>query len=677
MTNSEASTRSYSVWPATRNACGGFEVIDQSVANAAGGHRACPAVATSSRHSTAATCYRPSTSFSVVPGAARPFNNCLPLAYVSPTRRIRALVREIAEARTAHLGDEDLRVLEYDSWIDGLERGFAAHHAGLLPAFKEVVEELFTRGLIRLVFATETLALGINMPARTVVIEKLTKWNGEVHAEITAAEYTQLTGRAGRRGIDVEGDAVVLWQPGFDPQQVAGLASTRTYPLRSSFRPTYNMAINLVRQMGRETARDVLQTSFAQFQADRAVVGLARQLRKNEEGLQGYREAMQCHLGDFTEYATLRQQISDREKQLSRIAGSARKAEVAASLEKLRPGDVIVLPGSSRRGVRLGVVIDPGVRGSFDGARPTVLTEDRQIRKLVGSDFNQPTQLVQKVRLPKNFSPRDAAARRGLAARLREVTPPSKQRATKSKVGSDDALSALRKELRAHPCHGCDEREDHARWAERWNRLRKETDDLQRRVDNRTQSIARVFDRVVAVLEELDYLEGDEVTSAGERLGRIYTELDLLTAECLRDRVWEGLTPAELASCVSLLVYEARRDVAMDPKLPGGRGRDAIDAMFSIAHDIERLERDHRIQVRARPDAGFAWATFRWASGHRLEAVLHEADLAAGDFVRWCKQLVDLLGQVAQASTDTPDLQRAARDAIAAVRRGVVASDVL
>src|SRR5260370_11904028 len=120
----------------------------------------------------------------------------------------------------------------------------AAEHAGMLPAFKEVVEELFAAGLVRAVFATETLALGINMPARTVVIEKLDKWNGETHANLTAGEYTQLTGRAGRRSIDVEGHAVVLWQPGMDPGAVAGLASTRTYPLNSSFRPSYNMPAN-------------------------------------------------------------------------------------------------------------------------------------------------------------------------------------------------------------------------------------------------------------------------------------------------------------------------------------------------------------------------------------------------------------------------------------------------
>ena len=163
------------------------------------------------------------------------------------------IARRVAE-RTAMFADADLAVLGYPGWLAGLRRGIAAHHAGLLPTFKEVVEELFTAGLIRAVFATETLALGINMPARTVVIEKLDKWNGEHHADLTAGEYTQLTGRAGRRGIDVEGHAVVLWQPNVDPLAVAGLAGTRTYPLNSSFRPTYNMAVNLVGQVGRARA---------------------------------------------------------------------------------------------------------------------------------------------------------------------------------------------------------------------------------------------------------------------------------------------------------------------------------------------------------------------------------------------------------------------------------------
>src|SRR6516162_1704428 len=222
-------------------------------------------------------------------------------------------IESIAQRRTADIPEEDLHVLGYHDWVTGLRRGIAAHHAGLLPAFKEVVEELFTAGLVRAVFATKTLALGINMPARTVVIERLDKWNGEAHAALTPGEYTQLTGRAGRRGIDVEGHAVVLWQPGMDPAAVAGLASTRTYPLNSSFRPSYNMAVNLTAQVGRKRAGTLLESSFAQFQADRGVVGLARQVRKNREAMRELAASMHCDQGDFAEYAELRRSLTERE----------------------------------------------------------------------------------------------------------------------------------------------------------------------------------------------------------------------------------------------------------------------------------------------------------------------------------------------------------------------------
>src|SRR5690606_14205824 len=190
----------------------------------------------------------------------------------------------------------------------------AAHHAGMLPAFKEAVEELFRRKLVKVVFATETLALGINMPARTVVLERLEKFNGEARVPITPGEYTQLTGRAGRRGIDVEGHSVIQWHEGLDPQAVASLASRRTYPLNSSFSPSYNMAVNLVAQFGRERTREILESSFAQFQADRGVVDLARKVREQEESLTGYETAMKCHLGDFREYSRLRRELTDLEK---------------------------------------------------------------------------------------------------------------------------------------------------------------------------------------------------------------------------------------------------------------------------------------------------------------------------------------------------------------------------
>ena len=213
------------------------------------------------------------------------------------------------------MSDADLDALGYDTWLSGLEAGVAAHHAGLVPPMKEAVEALFAASLVKLVFATETLSLGINMPARSVVIEKLTKFTGDHHEMLTAGEYTQFTGRAGRRGLDDVGYAVVLWSPFVSFEQVAALASRRTYALRSSFRPTYNMAANLIRRYAPDEARHLLNLSFAQFRADRVIV----QQEANIERLQGdiakAQAAAQCELGDVEEYRILVTEARDRAAQ--------------------------------------------------------------------------------------------------------------------------------------------------------------------------------------------------------------------------------------------------------------------------------------------------------------------------------------------------------------------------
>jgi ATP-dependent RNA helicase HelY len=584
-----------------------------------------------------------------------------------------AEVRAIVEERTTAIPDEDLHILGYHEWVEALQRGVAAHHAGMLPTFKEIVEELFTRGLVKAVFATETLALGINMPARTVVLERLVKWNGEAHVDVTPGEYTQLTGRAGRRGIDVEGHAVVLWTSGLDPGAVAGLASTRTYPLRSSFRPSYNMAVNLVGQVGRDKARVLLESSFAQFQADRAVVGLARQIQKNDEALDGYREAMTCHLGDFEEYAELRRKLSDLEAESARSAAALRRAAAAASLEKLKPGDVVRIPGGRRAG--LAIVLDPGLQPGTEDPRPVVLTEERQVKRLSVVDFPAPVEPVGRLRIPKSFNGRNSQDRRELAITLKNRGFEGADGARPSRGGQTDEVveqvAALRAQLRAHPCHGCADREQHARWAERYWRLRRDTDGLRRRVENRTNSIARVFDRVCDLLDHLGYLQGENVTPAGRRLARLYGELDLLAAECLRHGIWRDLSPAELAASVSALVFEAREPVTGPPRLPRGAVPEVLDATMKVWGQLAQAERDRRLDFLREPSPGFVWAAFRWASGASLDSVLTDNAMSAGDFVRWIRQLLDLLGQIAQAADD--DIRPIADRAMDALRRGVVA----
>nr|WP_042192014.1 DEAD/DEAH box helicase [Kibdelosporangium sp. MJ126-NF4] len=593
-------------------------------------------------------------------------------------------IRRIVNARTRDLPEGDLGVLGYWEWREALERGFASHHAGLLPAFKETVEELFVRGLVKVVFATETLALGINMPARTVVLERLVKYNGEAHVDLTAGEYTQLTGRAGRRGIDIEGHAVVLWQPGVDPKQVAGLASTRTYPLKSSFRPGYNMAVNLVARLGAEAARGLLEQSFAQFQADRSVVGVSRRIDRNREALEGYAESMTCHLGDFAEYAEMRRKLTDREKSLARQNSSARRAEAAASLERLRKGDVIAVPSGRRSG--LAIVIDPGL-DPMGEPRPLVITEDRWAGRLSVADFPHPVESLGRVRLPKQVDIRSPRSRRDLASTLRGAGISVPTRGKRRSGPDDDAdLAALRRALRAHPCHGCQDRENHARWGERYHRLVGETQQLEQKVAATTHSLARSFDRIRKLLTERDYLASgrqqsgdDEVTSHGRRLARLYGESDLLAAECLRQGVWEGLTPAELAAVVSALVFEARRDSPFEARVPQGAVTEALAQTAQLWAGLNEDERRHKLDRTRQPDAGFAWPVFRWARGESLERVLTAAEsagqeLTAGDFVRWCRQVIDLLDQIKDVVGGNSDLGATASQAVSDIRRGVVAA---
>jgi ATP-dependent RNA helicase HelY len=590
-----------------------------------------------------------------------------------------AAITELVAARAAAIDSSDLAVLGYGQWLAGLQRGIAAHHAGLLPTFKEVVEELFTAGLIRAVFATETLALGINMPARTVVIERLDKWNGERHADLTAAEYTQLTGRAGRRGIDVEGHAVVLWQRGVDPLAVAGLAGTRTYPLNSSFRPTYNMAVNLVGQLGRTRAAKLLESSFAQFQADRSVVGLARQaagLRQEVAGLQ-----VSCELGDIEDYDQMRRELG----QLERSAARQRSADAVASLQKLRPGDIISVPAGRQAG--LAVVLQKGRLGNGD-PHPLVLTASRhQVRRLTVTDFPGPVSAIERIRIPAWFSPRSPSDRRDLASTVRNKLA-GRDLAAEPRAAEDDGaaghgaggapavdageVAELRRQLRGHPCHSCPDLKLHLRDLSRRTRLDSQAADIERQVSGKSQVLARTFRRVCTVLDRLGYIEGDSVTTEGRRLAALYTELDLLAAECLRRGTWSGLAPADLAACVSALTFESRRpEEAQPPRLPHGRAREVLAEMTDIWGELSSAESEQGLSFLREPDLGLAWTVHAWARGTGLEKLVG-GDLGAGDFVRAVRQLMDLLGQVAVAAAGT-ELAATARKAIEAVNRGVVA----
>lgn len=500
-------------------------------------------------------------------------NACLREGVRLTTPEERQIIRELVDERTAMIASEDLAALDFLHWLSALERGVAAHHAGMIPIFKEIVETLFQQRLVKVVFATETLALGINMPARCVVIEKLDKFNGESRVPLTSGEFTQLTGRAGRRGIDHEGHAVVLWQDSINLDTLTHLAAKRSYPLRSSFKPTYNMTVNLLDRFGYTKARSVLETSFAQFQADRATADLVWQVKRQEESLRGYETSMECHLGDFREYARIRREISD---------------------------------------------IETGTKKS--------------------------------------------------RARAHAKTAHQRRRLT--------SLQDLRSQLTRHPCHRCPERESHARWGERYFKLKRQTDALRRDINERTGSIARQFDRVSQLLESLGYVSTVDgvvvIDEWGRDLEQVFGERDLLVVECIRRKLWNGLDAPSLAALISTLVYEPRRDEeGYDYPAPRGEFRRAFQATLDVWAELDELEEHHKLPQLAAPLGTLALPMFDWARGMTLDHVLMSAEMTAGDFVRVTKQAIDLLEHVAAVAPEP--LSVTARDAKTQLKRGIVA----
>jgi ATP-dependent RNA helicase HelY len=618
------------------------------------------------------------------------------------TEEERAQIAEVIEHRCGDLADADLAVLGYYEWREGLLRGLAAHHAGMLPAFRHTVEELFTAGLVKAVFATETLALGINMPARTVVLERLVKFNGEQHVPLTPGEYTQLTGRAGRRGIDVEGHAVVLWHPDVEPSEVAGLASTRTFPLRSSFAPSYNMTINLVHRMGPEQAHQLLEQSFAQYQADRSVVGLVRGIEQGNRMLDEIAAELGGHDAPILEYARLRARVSDMERAQARASRMQRRQASSDALAALRRGDIITITHGRRGG--LAVVLESARDG--DDPRPLVLTEHRWAGRISSADYSGALAPVGSMTLPKRVEHRQPRVRRDLASALRSAAAglplaagrragADKEAAEQDGAFHDPERASLRAQLRRHPAHmdaQAPEVEAQIRQTERYLRIERDNAQLESKVAAATNSLAQTFDRIVGLLTERDFIEGSatdpRVTDDGRLLARIYSESDLLVAECLRTGAWAGLHPAELAAVVSAVLYETRGgdgpSAPFAAEVPTPRLQQALRQTARLSTRLRADEQRHRIAPSREPDDGFVSTVYRWARTGDLAAALAAADahpaggsgspLSAGDFVRWCRQVLDLLDQVRNAAPD-PDLRATAKRAINDIRRGVVAVD--
>lgn len=551
-------------------------------------------------------------------GCDQAVSQCMQAGLSLTSREEAQEIRQIVDSMAyGQLTADDKKALRFADFRHALEEGIAPHHAGMITLYRQIVEKLFEQGLLKVVFATETLALGINMPARSVVVEKLEKFNGVSHETLSPGEFTQLTGRAGRRGIDPVGYSVIVDHPGFLPQTALALASKRVYPLHSSFAPTFNMAVNLLNRYDLQTARRTLDHSFAQWEATLSAKNLDAQIQTSRQTLEGYEKDFACDYGDFADFMRIRLALTDLERSGRRQLKHQRFANEKARKRAFADLDARIADLKKQ-----------------EKEHPCRSCPDLDSHLRIGYKWGR--LLKELDRLEERYNSRTGTVSRQFD-RLCSILSMLDYIEDVNEMNITDEVNATSEENET---------------SEAENRARAGHSD------------------------QPSY----RLTESGQLLRRIYSEKDIVLAQVLHEGTLDSLTAEEMASVASAFVYEPRRgsSTGMPRHFPGGeKGRLAQTAyqVLRTFQEINGLCEDYGTDSLPDIDFGLSEIMFNWVTDKPLTNILRDSDLTGGDFVRNCKRTVDILTQISTVGDFLPDSRTAevAHEAAALVNKGIVA----
>ncbi|MGJ9551303.1 DEAD/DEAH box helicase [Actinotignum sp. GS-2025b] len=578
---------------------------------------------------------------------------------VLTTRAQRAEIKQEIAALRETLTESDRRAVHFERAAAALERGYGAHHAGVFPAIKELTERLMERGLLSIVYATGTLALGIDMPVRTVVLEELQRWDGHGFVDLNATEYTQLIGRAGRRGRDTVGYGVVLADSETDPEHLADLASGRVEPLISAFQPSYNTVTNLLARMSYAAARDLMGRSFAQFQRNAELGGLAARRARIQRRVETEETRLSCSRGDLLDYLRLRGNAGRAAKAERKAAKRRYRERIAKSFAAVRQGYVYAYA--------IGTDLVYALVLSAAPDRVRVIDWFGDLAWLYEDSLASEMREIGPVTVPFGMSTKKPTVREQIAEDILDLV------GGRADLGIDrDLLASWARfatprdpKVAAHPVASCPHLYAHLDEAQTWVSLHHRIEEIDQRIAAFTDSAGREFDATAAVLREVGVLQGDNdairMGPGAAQLRELHTEADLLMYQCLAQLPEGSLDAPALAGWVSMFLADDRLGSALPRE---ARLVDAARVARAEVQYLQSLELTYGITRTPDLSPGCADVFAAWAGGVGLEACLESARMTAGDFISAARRIIDVLGQVTVATEGTwlSDIARQARD---------------
>ncbi|MBF2005133.1 MAG: RNA helicase [Chlorogloeopsis fritschii C42_A2020_084] len=568
--------------------------------------------------------------------------------------------------------------------IAPLYRGIAAHHAGILPAWKVLVEELFQQGLIKVVFATETLAAGINMPARTTVISSISKRTDTGHRMLTASEFLQMAGRAGRRGMDTVGHVVTLQTPFEGAEHAAALALKKPDPLVSHFTPSYGMVLNLLQIHTLDEARELIERSFGQYLANLHLKPKQQYIEERKAEFSQIQEQIAAiEESEIASYEKLRQRLKVEQKLLKTLkeqAQQARQEELAMMLSFAVSGTLLSLKGKNITvSTPVTAVIVGKTQGSGQFPYLVCLGTDNRWYVATTADVVDLYGELPRLDVPANLLPppemplKPGQSRRGneeTAAIAKQIPEPSESLNMPAEVAEQlQRVVALQEQLEAHPLHQAGNVATVFKRKARAIELAAEIEELQAQVEQQSQRHWEEFLNLIEILQYFECLDNLVPTQLGQVAAAIRGENELWLGLALASGEFDNLDPHHLAAAVAALVTETPR--------PDSKVR--FDVSNEVAEALAKLRgiRRKMFQLQRRYDVALPiWLEFelialveKWALGMDWNELCENTSLDDGDVVRILRRTLDLLSQIPHVPYLSETLQRNAYRAMQLIDR--------